>query len=545
MIWKKISQQIESFSYSLFIAFFFVPGIMTRSVAACAESVQSLSASDYVNIGLLPSYEGEKKARLGPPRISFLGNFNDIAASPRTVHMGGLQDHADVYFNLIGMEMGHSDNSGAILSVQDTDSSYYANRNGAGMTDGIVEFTKTNNNPPRLKAGDDITNSDGIHRMVTFTNTGFIVAPAFTDYQMAAIKGAGRIRVYSNWKSGNIISKVKHGLSHPNEYFSYVDPDTAVTENSGPISVTRFNVMTNDDSGQLGWRTEKQELPARQAPGKNPDDTIDNTEDSNTKYPGLIWKYRHPAVFIGMADHKFSHNDMIQLIPGNDSITREGTGAEYDLLAMQDHDWQYKISGITVNANGNGHRLTEDSTDMILGGEIPHHLQIWDGCDTMAVETSGFTLPGACRTKTPNSGSVMAQFNGRSYSGHRISLSVVNLVRNTPTHDWADNVPAIIASVDGDPRDPLAGGKIEGGLEFNADGEVGSVSLCAGEHAKNCALTVSKDGLVKAKKIVLPVGTPASSSSPCEQGETEIDARFLYTCVAHNVWHRMPNGSTW
>ncbi|NHO32121.1 hypothetical protein [Acetobacter fallax] len=523
-----------------------VTNVVRNSVrTASAAPNDALTVNEGMNVGSLPAQGAEGGNWPARPRAAFFDNFKDVASSPRTIHLGGLQDHADAYVNLLGMEMGHSDNSGAILTVQDANTSFYSNRNGAGLTDGVLEFTKTNNNAPRLEAGSDIANPDGKKRAVTFTKTGFSVSPAFDAYQMSLIQGAGRIRVYTNWKNGNNNPPVRNGLAHPNEYFAYLDADSAVTSGSGDSSVTTFNVMTDDDSGAPGWRTENSPDAVSAPPGRNPGDTIDNTSDTTSHAPGLVWHYSHPAVFIGMADHKFIHNDMAQFIPGNDSISREMTGVEYDLLAVQNKDYQYKISGITVNASGNGHKLTEDSVDMVLAGVIPHHLEIWDSCETQAIETSGFVVPGACNTRTPNSGYVMGQFNGRSYNGHRISLSFANLVRSNPSVDWTSNVPALIASIDGDGNNPLSAGSGQGGIKWNQDGDAGSVSLCGGEFAKNCGLTVSGTGTVKTTALVVPFGTPSSSSTPCERGQIEVDDRYTYTCVARNKWHRASNGSSW
>ncbi|MBS1054999.1 hypothetical protein [Gluconobacter kondonii] len=40
-------------------------------------------------------------------------------------------------------------------------------------------------------------------------------------------------------------------------------------------------------------------------------------------------------------------------------------------------------------------------------------------------------------------------------------------------------------------------------------------------------------------------GTPASSTATCTQGQTEMDATYLYSCVATNTWHRVSNGAAW
>ena len=40
-------------------------------------------------------------------------------------------------------------------------------------------------------------------------------------------------------------------------------------------------------------------------------------------------------------------------------------------------------------------------------------------------------------------------------------------------------------------------------------------------------------------QLVVPFGTPASSSAPCATGQKEVDATYDYTCVAPNVWRRL------
>lgn len=43
-------------------------------------------------------------------------------------------------------------------------------------------------------------------------------------------------------------------------------------------------------------------------------------------------------------------------------------------------------------------------------------------------------------------------------------------------------------------------------------------------------------------------GTPLSplpSTTPCTQGQMEMDASYVYSCVATNTWHRMSNGASW
>lgn len=46
-------------------------------------------------------------------------------------------------------------------------------------------------------------------------------------------------------------------------------------------------------------------------------------------------------------------------------------------------------------------------------------------------------------------------------------------------------------------------------------------------------------------RLVIPFGTPSSSSAPCQKGQMQMDERYIYSCVAMNTWHRMSNGEKW
>ena len=43
----------------------------------------------------------------------------------------------------------------------------------------------------------------------------------------------------------------------------------------------------------------------------------------------------------------------------------------------------------------------------------------------------------------------------------------------------------------------------------------------------------------------IPYGTPSSSAASCTQGQIEMDADYIYSCVATNRWHRVSNGKAW
>ena len=45
--------------------------------------------------------------------------------------------------------------------------------------------------------------------------------------------------------------------------------------------------------------------------------------------------------------------------------------------------------------------------------------------------------------------------------------------------------------------------------------------------------------------LVVPFGTPISSTSTCTAGQIEMDATYIYSCIATDTWRRTSNGATW
>ncbi len=491
-----------------------VPGLDSNgNVTAPVNTTGSITALTQAYFGTTPLDYGLAQTNTSwRPGAAFFTSFGDSAASPRAIHLGGLGAHNDAYVNLIGMLMGHSDNAGAVLSIQDTDGEFGANRIGAGGTDGIVEFTKTSNVAPRLEAGADITNADGVVRTVTVDAADFKVTPAFTPAQLALIQGNGIIRVYLNWKNGNNTASTPHGFSIPNVYYGYMDATKVTTTTDATTGVVSdvFPVMVDDDSQGPGWRTQNSITAAAAAPGTNTGDTIDTTTDTTSSAPGLVWHYADTAVFIGMSDGKTIHNDMAQYTPGNDSITRAMTGVEYDLLADQTADYQYKVDGVMINVDGNGHELTDDSIEMYLGGGIKHHLQIGDAfCGQYGIETSGFSLNGQCPLTTANSGVNIAKFQGETGNGHHEAM-VFSMSSGADPNNLTNYSMALTGGIDpNDTSTTTAWGTALAALKWNSDGDMQSLGVCGGQFGAYCNIVASGDGTVKLKGATV-VSAPMS-----------------------------------
>lgn len=45
--------------------------------------------------------------------------------------------------------------------------------------------------------------------------------------------------------------------------------------------------------------------------------------------------------------------------------------------------------------------------------------------------------------------------------------------------------------------------------------------------------------------VLAPVVAPASATAPCLPGQVQVDAAYVYTCVAANTWRRTPVGTAW
>ena len=75
------------------------------------------------------------------------------------------------------------------------------------------------------------------------------------------------------------------------------------------------------------------------------------------------------------------------------------------------------------------------------------------------------------------------------------------------------------------------------------DAKFGQHGIAVSGGTKTDTLTVT--GAASFGSLIIPFGTPASSTATCTQGQLEMDATYTYSCVAANTWHRVENGATW
>ncbi|MCG4254247.1 hypothetical protein K6W37_10150 [Acetobacter senegalensis] len=72
-----------------------------------------------------------------------------------------------------------------------------------------------------------------------------------------------------------------------------------------------------------------------------------------------------------------------------------------------------------------------------------------------------------------------------------------------------------------------------------------TMGTSAGGYASLSVNNLTSNGDVSSHTMHIPYGTPASSTDTCTQGQIEMDADYIYSCVATNSWHRISNGASW
>ncbi|BCI66052.1 hypothetical protein [Acetobacter aceti] len=460
-------------------------------------------------------------------KATFFDNLQDPSTNPDTILFGGHQKYDDAFMKITAQTYSRGDLGGAVLSVTDSDQPTFNIRNGAGLDDAITMFLQSKDTAPRVEAGPEITDPvDNMRHTVTFSGTGLTITPALPEVEVARIRK--KMRLYTNWKSGNAtdsggISGIAMSRHHifvkPNVYYAYV----ADVKNTG--SATAITVYRDPDRQEIGWRNEVSS--STDYPGHSSGDSIDTTTDTASSAPGLIWPYRKPSVFIGLANKKFIANPMSQMTAPTDTLTRAQAGYEVDIGTPENFaDYRRFISGFTIAPNTNGHRLSDDSYVMHLGGTgFPHMLEIAAGAEASNIVGSSFyagTVGYGDNDTSPES--VMAQGyaklmadstqytspnqSNQVVGGHPHSLVTYQQRMTDDTDGSHINANDVSINI----QEEFGGGSPDyyghGGLDGMMLGKVrffnGDVYLCASQEgtvtadtvdAKACGVVVTNDGV--------------------------------------------------
>lgn len=225
---------------------------------------------------------------------------------------------------------------------------------------------------------------------------------------------------------------------------------------------------------------------------------------------------------------------------------------------------------------------------------FPTIMNLGVGPNAWGIKSSSFMFHGNAGVSSTQSDFLMAENDAFSDATNNIRLaSYLHKRSDGPTGVWGTEL-YFGASADGTQgNSPYTDTKAQnmGAIGFNVGGSLGGISLCSspsGENILQCNfkllpsgdsqqtgnMTVSENvtanafvvksastgetnvliestgnitatGTGKFSTLLIPQGTPASSTDTCVAGQIEMDADYIYSCVATNTWHRTSNGGAW
>ncbi|MFT8719058.1 hypothetical protein [Acetobacter sp.] len=259
---------------------------------------------------------------------------------------------------------------------------------------------------------------------------------------------------------------------------------------------------------------------------------------------------------------------------GRNSQLRLSEFAEIDLWGRDPKNYRSGINGLLIDyrkPGGDGKALdyipkmdsynfdSEGATSIAykMGGE---YWTIPFTSPSFYANDFGGTENGA------GSQAILAEFaqrtiRGYGYPGHWDRLTFWN-TRNTPNGDYDAITTSLGVEIDGKTgghiRDRKVDGVMQEHIELNPSSNHNGFAFC-GYQQSDTSCNVVFDGsgnaivrhtmaaqtLAASRQLVIPFGTPASSHAPCSPGEMKLDARYIYSCVAPNSWHRVSNGDKW
>lgn len=145
--------------------------------------------------------------------------------------------------------------------------------------------------------------------------------------------------------------------------------------------------------------------------------------------------------------------------------------------------------------------FTPDSWDAFFGGATPHHIEVGDGCGTMAFESSGYYLPAKCNLfdQAANANGIqdadIAEWNAVTQHNSAVYQwqIAMHLESNGLQNDYTDATLHFGPRINGTPGQPLApGASLLGELQFS--GLNGGVAICG--YGVNCGYQMDGSGNV-------------------------------------------------
>lgn len=471
-----------------------------------------------------------------------LGGQTDAAGNP--VHQ---------QLSIVGMPFGNY-NAGCTLCIFSTSSAF----NGGGAQAGLsgADF---HGGAGAISGGDaamagfyqyDENFSARVTAQATaFTATTVTLKTALTNEQMATLHNGMYIAtnvIDTSVATTNTIN----GTPNENAYWGFIKSWTANT-----ITVYGWAVLGagNSTSGQI------------------PDvSNLDTTKST----------YTVPMVFIGVPGKIWSKNTYVVFdgdkIYGSNATTRANAYEREELdfrgtnftnaNSFTYHGWTTSYQCIPCSATAAG---KDSYAYMVNGPGLPraYVAQLYgDG-----LEYSGYStwLPGnGSPDSTQGSNHIMYDFASSLTTNNTLHFGAKVFKDLAATTTWQDYSIRLGMNVDGTrTKDVYSGGSEMAYIVWNYNGGPGTlcilstnstVGLCQNNNgvieshlAATFDTTVSVAGTLTAANstttgtMIIPFGTPASSTADCTEGQMEMDATYIYSCVASNMWHRVNNGATW
>ncbi|MFT8807905.1 hypothetical protein [Gluconobacter sp.] len=313
---------------------------------------------------------------------------------------------------------------------------------------------------------------------------------------------------------------------HPNMYITTNSPNPALTSTSTAGQLPRKNLYAGFVSVQPAAGATSISVYAWDVPGLG---TGASGQVPQTATLDTVWSARStPTVFLGggAAGSAFGNNwffniDALALTPSatNTSLVHQITPLEVDLNVINGTapdnsiDWQ----GISMNAGNQPAALTTDSRQIMLGGNINHHLQFDGGSGNWLIDGDNVSIPSTKNQSlsSTNTTQIYQEWDQWVSSANKMRVVLWNDLGNpSASTGWEQSVVHMGTTVDGDPKvmgDP--GGSKQADLEWNVAGNYGSLSICG--YASHCGFRVNGDG-----SVVVSNGLDVTADSYLENGHT-------------------------
>lgn len=223
-----------------------------------------------------------------------------------------------------------------------------------------------------------------------------------------------------------------------------------------------------------------------------------------------VWSgYSQPTVWVGggAASSMFGHNwffglNAQDLIPNGTtrSLIHQITPIEIDLniangtAPAHSVDWQ----GISMNAGNQPAALTTDSRQILLGGNINHHLQFDGGEGNWVIDGDNMYTPSLKNQSlsTAHPDQLMQGWQGWVDGSNRLQFALWSHIGNTSVSTgWMRAVLHLGPMIDGNFAPETApGGSYQADLQWNRNQNYGGLDICG--YTTNCGFHLEGGGQV-------------------------------------------------